>query len=369
MRNDDMRNLGYLKHIVEHCQEILDDVAFFGNDEQTFFKNGTYRRAIGMGILQVGELAKGLSRNQEFCDAYNQFDWEKMASVRDLYAHSYWKTDKSNTWEIVKDAIPALYKYAQEIVKTLELERSMDFKEHNVSDMAEVQSAESKASLVQGLDKSADGSTSVEGRDIGYEEEGYVAAADQVKYESQQARSADNAAQNQAALENIRVGQRVTFRPYKSEVELTGNVIAVDSECVTLRCGKQEIGAKRACGAFVSAPPLTPEQTPEYAMTQANRLMGAGSKVYFAQSEGIYTGMIIGKTPSYAIQKVNKDTAILHRLKDLATKDKDESLIQEGQDISIVKNENGISLCERTFLQSEKEKVREQQKSRGGRSR
>jgi uncharacterized protein (UPF0332 family) len=97
---------------------------------------------------------------------------------------------------------------AEIFLGAIEKLREKELSQETEADMAEVQSAESKASLVQGLNKSADGSTSVEGRDIGYEEEGYVAAADQVKYESQQARSADNAAKNQAALENIREGVR-----------------------------------------------------------------------------------------------------------------------------------------------------------------
>ena len=53
--------------------------------------------------------------------------------------------------------------------------------------MAEVQAAESKASMIQSMNKSADGMSVVEGQDIDYIEEGYMMAANEVKYEAQQA--------------------------------------------------------------------------------------------------------------------------------------------------------------------------------------
>jgi hypothetical protein len=77
-------------------------------------------------------------------------------------------------------------------------------------DMAEVQAAEMKASIIQNLDRSADGSTRVEGRDIGYAEEEYVAATDQVKYEAQRARTADGERRAQSAgIDEESIGPRI----------------------------------------------------------------------------------------------------------------------------------------------------------------
>jgi hypothetical protein len=247
--------------------------------------------------------------------------------------------------------------------------------------MAEVQAAEMKASIIQGLNKSADGLSGVEGRDIGYIEEGYVMAANDVKYEAQRARTADGEIKGKESLrqeglrplENPEAGQRVTFLPHgeNNKTRLTGKVVASDERTVTLKCGGKKIPAIRGKGDFFEAPPLKREQTKNYAQTQARKLMGENSNIFFAQDKGIYKGEIIGKTPTYAIQKVNGETATLHRLKDLETaQDKNsQNLIQEGQEVSIVKDENGVSIAPWNREREEKEKVRERQKSRGSQSR
>lgn len=244
-------------------------------------------------------------------------------------------------------------------------ETDLDAPHREGANMADVQAAESKASLVQGLDKSADGNTLIEGQDIGYTEEEYVAAAIQVKYEAQQARTADGEAKSRGLVPQI--GQRVSFRPHGSETKLTGNVVASDDKTVSLQCGNKVIPAIRGKGAFNEAPPLEKDLTKEFAKNQAQKLMGDKGNVFFARKEGTYKGEIIGKTPTYAIQKVNGETAILHRLKDLEAKSKDEQgLIKEGENVSIVKDENGVTVAPWNKEREKKEKIRERQKSRGG---
>jgi hypothetical protein len=247
--------------------------------------------------------------------------------------------------------------------------------------MAEVQAAESKASLIQGLDKSADGLSRVEGRDIGYTEESYVMAANDVKYEAQRARTADGEIKGKEGLEgprplkNPQVGQRVTFLPHgahqkNEKTGLTGKVITSDERTVTLQCGNKKIPTVRGKGDFFEAPPLKREQTKAFAQNQARKLMGENSNIFFARDKGSYKGEIIGKTPTYAIQKVNSETAVLHRLKDLETArdNNSQELIREGQEVGIVKDEAGVSITPWS-REREREKVRERQKSRGAQSR
>ena len=248
-------------------------------------------------------------------------------------------------------------------------------------DMAEVQAAESKASLVQGLNRSADGLSRVEGQDIGYVEESYVMAADQVKYEAQRARTADGEMKGKSpepkVLENPQIGQRVTFIPHGTRkenkgTELTGKVAAADARTVTLECGNKKIPAIREKGDFFEAPPLKREQTKNFAQAQARKLMGENGKIFFARDKGTYKGEIIGKTPTYAIQKVNGETAVLHRLKDLeSAQDKNsQEFIREGQEVNIVKDDDGgVSITPWSKEREEKEKIRERQKSRGALSR
>lgn len=234
--------------------------------------------------------------------------------------------------------------------------------------MAEVQSAESKASLIEGMRKSADGNTLFAGRDIDYTEEGYVAAATQVKYEAQRARTADNEIKSGGSEPQI--GDRVTFQARGSEVKLTGSVVAKDDRTVTLRCGRRDIPTVRDKGGYTPTPPLPKEHTKEFAKEQAQKLVGEKGRVFFARQQGAWKGEIIGKTPTFAIQKVNGETAVLHRLKDLDSKEKDSrGLLKEGAEVSIVKDANGVSITPWEKERGEREKVRERQKSRGGQSR
>jgi hypothetical protein len=246
--------------------------------------------------------------------------------------------------------------------------------------MAEVQAAEMKASLIQGLDRSADGNTRIEGQDIGYAEEGYVAAADQVKYEAQRARTADGEekareAETRGDGKSIRpqIGQRVTFLPRNTETALTGKVVETDDETVTLQCGRAVIPAIRDKGTFVEAPEPDPTHTKEYAMAQAKQHVGENGSVFLAKGrDAAYKGVIAELTPTFAIQKVNAETAVLHRLKDLEAREKDGSgLIREGQEVSITKEgpeKGGVTIEPWDREREERQKVREHERSRGSQS-
>ncbi len=117
MRSESKRDLGLLRHILTHCRGVFDDIERFGDDEEIFLKDESFQRCIGMGILQVGELAKGLSwalRND-----YPAFDWQDIADVRDSYAHAYWKMSRRDIWKIAKETIPEVYAHAQKLVEIL----------------------------------------------------------------------------------------------------------------------------------------------------------------------------------------------------------------------------------------------------------
>jgi hypothetical protein len=255
--------------------------------------------------------------------------------------------------------------------------------------MAEVQSAEMKASVIQWLDKSADGNTRIEGQDIGYEEEGYVAAANEVKYEAQRARSTDGERRIQEAErreESItpKIGQRVTFHPHNTKAKLTGKVVDMDDETVTLQSGRAVIPAIRNGGVFTAAREPEQSHTKEHAREQAQKHVGEQGKVFLAKGSDVtYKGVIVEKTPAFAIQKVNAETAILHRLKDLETKEKDGHgvpvqenedfhLIQEGKEVSITKEgpeKGGVTIRPWDRAREEKQRIRELERSRGSQSR
>jgi hypothetical protein len=245
--------------------------------------------------------------------------------------------------------------------------------------MTEVQAAEMKASVIQGLDRSADGNTRIEGEDIGSVEEGYVAAADQVKYEAQRARTADSEQRTQDTgiheeAVNPKIGQRVAFQPYGIKTKLFGKIVDMDDETVTLQSGRALIMALRDKGTFTEAPEPDLSHTKEYARERAQRHVGEHGSVFLAKGrDATYKGVIAELTPTFAIQKVNSETAILHRLKDLEARDKDgNGLIREGQEVSITKEgpeKGGVAIEPWEQEREEKQRVREHERSRGSQSR
>ena len=98
--------------------------------------------------------------------------------------------------------------------------------------------------------------------------------------------------------------------------------------------------------------------------------LGPGAKILLARHKGTYSGKIIGKTSTFAIQKINDNTAVLHRLKDLESKEKDaQGLIKEGEELTIIREGTTVSLSRLESGARDNDKVRTQQKTRGGLSR
>lgn len=266
-------------------------------------------------------------------------------------------------WKLRKENLRAC-RDAFEVLQEEALFNAPEHEPQNVEspNMAEVQAAESKASLIQGLDKSADGMSAVEGKDVGYLEEGYVAAANEVKYEAQEARTANIEAQS------LKAGQRVTFQAKDKggSVKLTGTIEKVGATTVTLKCGSMSIPVAKESGVF-SQPLIQPkEHTQAFAREQAMQSLGPGAKVLLARHKGTYSGQIIGKTSTFAIQKINENTAVLHRLKDLEGREKDaQGLIKEGNELTISRDGTNVSLSQLKPGERDNDKVRTQQKTRG----
>jgi hypothetical protein len=161
-------------------------------------------------------------------------------------------------------------------------------------------------------------------------------------------------------------------------MKLTGKVVDMDDETVTLQSGRAVIPAIRNKGTFKEAPEVERSHTKEYAKEQAQKHVGEQGKIFLAKGRGeTYKGAILEMTPTFAIQKVNAETAILHRLKDLETKEKDGhgiplELIREGQEVSITREsreKGGIVIEPWDRVREEKQRVRELERSRGSQSR
>lgn len=103
-------------HIRMYCREIEGFIARFGRDYATFATDRAYFNAVSMCILQIGELANGLS--EEFrAETKKQMPWHVIRGMRNWLAHAYAEMDESMIWETATNDIPVLLRFCEEILK------------------------------------------------------------------------------------------------------------------------------------------------------------------------------------------------------------------------------------------------------------
>jgi hypothetical protein len=146
----------------------------------------------------------------------------------------------------------------------------------------------------------------------------------------------------------------VTFRAKDGSAALTGEVVNTDDlkGTVTMQCGSKTIPVFRGKGSFLEVQPLEQEETKEHAQNLARKHAGENGKVFFARDEGIYKGVIVETTPTFAIQEVHKGMTVLHRLKDLA---QGSELVQKDKNVVIHKEAGKAAVSVNTTQQRGKE--------------
>jgi uncharacterized protein with HEPN domain len=112
------KDLSILKHILEHCSEIVETHNVFGNDYEIFQKSRPYFKAIAMDLLQIGELTNHLSK--EFQENYKSIPYSAIISLRNIVAHGYGRLNAENVWKISKQDTSVLQKLCLEIINEIE---------------------------------------------------------------------------------------------------------------------------------------------------------------------------------------------------------------------------------------------------------
>jgi hypothetical protein len=114
-----------------------------------------------------------------------------------------------------------------------------------------------------------------------------------------------------------------------------GKIIDMDDVkgTVTLENGGSKFTVFRGRGYFVPMKEIPREQSVEYALESAKKLVGESGKVYFASKDGKYKGEILDVGSVYATQKVGKNTVVLHLLKDCDNVD----MLQKGAEVVVTR--------------------------------
>lgn len=112
------KDASILEHLIRHCKIIADCLHRFGNDIGSFKNDQIFRDAVGMNILQIGELVTHLSE-EYLSDTKEQIPWRQIRALRNIYAHAYEAVDDERVWEIVNSDIPKLQSFCEEQVNAV----------------------------------------------------------------------------------------------------------------------------------------------------------------------------------------------------------------------------------------------------------
>ena len=114
-----------LKVILELCDEIRSDIAYFGDDEEDFLSNRRYQRSVAMSVIQIGERVKTLRKG--FKERYDIKYWKNIAGMRDVITHAYTiDFDLCRLWDVVTNKLTELQNKCEERLAELDAELGLD---------------------------------------------------------------------------------------------------------------------------------------------------------------------------------------------------------------------------------------------------
>ena len=112
------RDLSVLRKMVQHAEEIGETITTYELDFDKFKSNHVMKKAIAMGILQIGELVGTLT--DDFKSKYNKMPWRDIVGMRNRAAHAYGSMDIEFLWNTAIDKVPELKGYCEGIITILE---------------------------------------------------------------------------------------------------------------------------------------------------------------------------------------------------------------------------------------------------------
>ena len=94
---------------IEGHVNILVGYVDLCGDYDTFINNEPVSSASVLHLLQIGELATGLS--DDFRVQHNSIPWKGIIGLRNIIAHRYGSLNLNRIWDILTNEIPSLSKW------------------------------------------------------------------------------------------------------------------------------------------------------------------------------------------------------------------------------------------------------------------
>ena len=100
-------------------QKVLSEIAIAqkmmdGCTLEQFLQNEMLMRAVGMTVINIGELVKNLSDETRM--QYPQIPWKAIAGFRDIAAHKYQTLRMEDVYETVAADFPALKEQIEKLL-------------------------------------------------------------------------------------------------------------------------------------------------------------------------------------------------------------------------------------------------------------
>ena len=108
------KDMDILRHILRYCEQIKETSGEFDNSKERFDKSATFRNAVCLCILQIGELVTVLS--DEFKQNHSSVEWRDIKLLRNIVAHRYGQIDYDIIWDICLTDIPDMVGFCTNVL-------------------------------------------------------------------------------------------------------------------------------------------------------------------------------------------------------------------------------------------------------------
>ena len=109
------RDKNVIKHIMDYCEQITETNKEFKDSYDTFKNSNTYRNAISLCILQIGELVTVLS--DDFKAANTNVPWRDIKAMRNIVAHKYGTVNIEMLWNTAHEDIIELAQFCKNVLQ------------------------------------------------------------------------------------------------------------------------------------------------------------------------------------------------------------------------------------------------------------
>jgi uncharacterized protein with HEPN domain len=109
-----IKDLNIISHIFRYCEQINETSREFDNSKIRFAESATFRNAVCLCLLQIGELVAVLS--DEFKENNSKIQWREIKLLRNIVAHRYGKIDFDIIWDICILDIPEMMNFCTKIL-------------------------------------------------------------------------------------------------------------------------------------------------------------------------------------------------------------------------------------------------------------